>query len=233
MLNNIVWPTALIGVNAHVLPALGMPADYGIFTCISILIIMASFMTWGTGNTFVSDLEGARSISYDLTLPVPYWMVYMKNMLHFSTKSALYSLSSLLVGKIILFSSFNFSQTSISAFLLIYLAANLFFGAFTLWGAILAGTTQRYTNIELRIAGPLFFVCGFSSSWNVLHTVAPTLAKFMLATPWIYAYEGTRAAILGPSNYLPVTLCAGMLILFTILFTIHGMWLFKRKLDCV
>lgn len=233
VLNNIIWPIIIIAVNAFVLPALGMPESYGIFSCVGMIIIMASFMSWSSGNALVSDLEGPRSITYDLTLPITYWLVYIKNILQISLKSMLYSLCSLLVGVILLYHSFDFSQFSVAKFILIYGIANLFFGAFTMWAVIYAHSTQRYTNIELRIAGPLFFVCGYTASWQVLYSVAPTIAHILLATPWIYAYEGTRAAILGQEGYLSYWICALMLLVFAAIFTSIGIYSFKKHLDCV
>jgi hypothetical protein len=199
----------------------------------SMLIIMASFMAWTTGNILVADLEGPRAISYDLTLPLPYWMVYIKNVFSVGLKAALYSICSLVVGKVVLWSSFDLSHASAIKFLLIYLIATLFFGAFTVWASVFAGTTERYSNIELRFSGPLFFVCGFTAPWVILHSIALTISHIMLASPWIYAYEGTRAALLGQGTYLNYYVCVAMLNMFMVLFTLHDIYLFKKRLDCV
>lgn len=235
--NNILdatfWPTVLILTNGYVMPAMGLPDNYGAFNAISMLIIMASFSAWMASNMFAADLEGPRSISYELTLPLPYWLVCCKIILYFALKASIFSLMSLVIGKLILGSAFSFAHVSLLKFILIYTIINLFFGSFGLWGAVFAGSVQKHTRIELRFAGPLFFICGFSFPWSVLHTVAPLFSKLMLLTPWIYAYEGTRATILGQHDYLSYWVCVGMLCLFTLLFGAWGLWLFKKRLDCV
>src|SRR5476649_2758408 len=104
--NNILdaffWPLVLILANGYILPAMGMPADYGAFIAISMLIIMASFTAWSAASVLAADFEATRSIGYELTLPLPYWMVYVKIVLHFALKAAFFNLITLLLGKIIL-----------------------------------------------------------------------------------------------------------------------------------
>lgn len=232
-LNSLFWPIVLILSNGYILPAMGIPADYGAFTTISMLIIMASFTAWSSANVLAADFESTRSIGYELTLPLPYWMVYGKIIIHFALKAALFNVISLAVGKIILLDAFSLGNFHVLKFLFIYLIASIFFGAFAIWAASLAGNVERFMNLELRLAGPLFFICGYSFSWQTLHTISPIMGKIMLLTPWIYAYEGTRVAILGQDQYLNYWLCIGMLIIFIVLFSAHGLWLFRKRLDCV
>lgn len=232
-LNSLFWPVVLILSNGLVLPAMGMPADYGAFITISMLIMMASFTAWSCANIFAADFESTRSIGYELTLPLPYWMVYGKIIIHFALKTALFSIVTLIIGKMILLDALSFMRMNLGKFLLIYLTASLFFGSFALWAASLAGNIERFMNLELRLAGPLFFICGYSFSWQTLHTISPIMGKIMLLTPWIYAYEGTRVAILGQDQYLNYWLCLAMLVVFITLFTAHGLCLFKKRLDCV
>ena len=232
-LNSIFWPVILILANGYVLPKMGMPADYGAFVAISMLIIMASFTAWGAANVLAADFETTRSINYELTLPLPYWMIYVKLILAFAFKAALFSLMSLLVGKLILLDAFSFANFNPLTFTIIYCIACIFFGAFAVWAASLAGAVDKFMNLELRITGPLFFICGYSFSWAVLYGISPIMGMLMLFTPWIYAYEGVRVAILGPAGYLNYWLCLLALIIFIALFIAHGLWLFKKRLDCI
>lgn len=235
--NNILdasfWPLVLILANGYILPAMGMPADYGVFITISMLIIMASFTAWSAANVIAADFESTRSIGYELTLPLPYWLVYTKIVLHFALKAAVFSLVALIIGKIILTDTFNLSNLNILKFFIIYSASCIFFGAFALWAASLAGSVSKFMRLELRIAGPLFFICGYSFPWAILNDMSPIMGKLMLFTPWIYAYEGVRATILGQTGYLNFWVCLGMLTLFTIIYGFWGLRLFKKRLDCI
>ena len=233
ILDSLFWPIVLVLSNGRILPAMGMPADYGAFISISMLIIMASFMAWSSANVLAADFEGTLSIGYELTLPTTYWLIYIKTILHYTIKAALYSLISLIVGKVILGDNFSFANFDLILFIMIYGLSCFFFGAFALWAATLAGSVDKFMNLELRIAGPLFFICGYSFSWQILYNISPVMGKLMLCTPWIYAYEGVRAAILGQVGYLNIWLCLSMLVFFSIFFIAHGLYLFKKRLDCI
>ncbi|MCL4380483.1 ABC transporter permease [Candidatus Dependentiae bacterium] len=235
--NNILdaffWPLVLILANGYILPAMGMPEDYGSFIVISMLVIMASFTAWCAANEFAADFEGARSIGYELTLPLSYKAVFLKIILQFAFKASFFNLITLLIGKVILGSGFSFANFDILRFFLIYLIACIFFGTFAIWAAALSGNVKNFMRVELRLAGPLFFICGYAASWSIMNTVSPIIGKIMLCTPWIYAYEGVRIGVLGQTGYLNYWFCFGMLSLFIVVFGIHGLYLFKKRLDCV
>ena len=113
-LNSIFWPVVLILANGYVLPKMGMPSDYGAFVAISMLIIMASFTAWSAANVLAADFETTRSINYDLTLPLPYWMIHGKIVLAFALKAALFNIISLIIGKIILWDAFSFANFTLA-----------------------------------------------------------------------------------------------------------------------
>lgn len=232
-LNSLFWPLVLILSNGYVLPAMGMPADYGPFIAINMLAMMAFWTAWTTASVLAADFETTRSINYELTLPLPYWMVYVKIILHLAIKAALFNLISLVIGKIVLMDAFSFSNFSFIKFTLAYGLVTIFYGAFSLWAAALAGSVERFMSMEIRVIGPLLFICGYSFSWAVLHSVSPLMATLMLLSPWIYIYEGVRTSILGQAGNLDYWQCVGMLVVFTILFGAHGLRMFKKRLDCV
>lgn len=235
--NNILdaffWPVVLILANGYILPAMGMPEDYGSFIVISMLIIMASFTAWSAANEFAADFEGSKSIGYELTLPLSYKAVFAKIIIQFATKAALFNVITLAIGKVILGNAFSFAHFDAFKFILVYLIACTFFGSFAIWAAALAGNVKNFMRVELRLAGPLFFICGYQASWYTLYALSPTIGKLMLLTPWIYAYEGVRIGMFGQEGYLNYWLCVAMLILFICLFSLHGLYLFKKRLDCV
>jgi hypothetical protein len=233
LLNAIFWPLVLILSNGYIMPAMGLSPAYGAFNTTSMLIIMASFTAWNAANNLVADFEGARAIGYELTLPIPYQFVCLKIVLNYAFRAALFNLMALAVGKIILGSAFSLAAFHLGKFVIAYLLSCLLFGAFAFWAASCAGTISYFTNLEIRLAGPLFFICGYSYPWKVLHTISPFFGKLMLCAPWLYAYEGVRATILGPENCLPYPVCIIMLSVFSGLFLLLGMRAFKRQLDCV
>src|SRR5579872_7227130 len=93
-LDSLIWPTALIAVNGYVMPAAGMPANYGAFITVSMLIIMGSYTAWSAAFVIATDLAGEQAISYELTLPLPYWMVWLEKGIYLSIKAGTFNITS-------------------------------------------------------------------------------------------------------------------------------------------
>lgn len=233
LLDAIVWPIAIILINGFIVPSLGMPADYGAFTAVSMVVIMGAYNAWAGSMPIAADLAGDRTISYELTLPLPYWMVWVKNGLYLSIKAATFNVAPLFLGKLFLGDAFDLSNVSLVKFLIVYSIASLLFGMFALWSTVIVKSAEGHSRLELRLIGPMFFVNGWASSWAIMYGVSPFLGILVRCLPWIYAYEGCRAAILGQEHYLNVWVCVGMLVFFTTLITSMSIWLFKKRMDCV
>jgi hypothetical protein len=233
LLDALTWPAVIIFVNGFVVQSLGMTSDYGIFTVVSMIVIMGSYKAWTGSIAIASDLAGPQNISYELTLPLPYWMVWLKNGLSLAIQAAVFNIVPLFLGKIILGSLFDLSNFSLIEFVMIYILSSLFFGMFALWTTVITNSAEAHSRLELRLIGPMFFLNGWIASWAVMYSVSPALGIFVRCFPWIYAYEGCRAAVLGQEGYLSIWLCIEMLLLFTTLIAIMSTWLFKRRMDCV
>lgn len=228
-----MWPITIIFANGILLPAMGVPENYGAFTTIGMVVIMGAYSAWVGCMLIAADLDGPQTIAYELTLPLPYWMVWLKNSLFLTIKSAIFNIMPLLIGKIILGNKLDFSNFSLFWFVLIYLTSALFFGAFALWSTVITNSHQSHTRLETRLIGPMFFLNGWTTSWAIMYGISPALGIFMRCLPWIYAYEGSRAAVLGQNGFITIGTCIGMLLLFTTLITIHSIYLFKKRMDCV
>ncbi len=233
LFDSIAWPLAIIFISGYVTPRLGVSTDYGAFISISMLVIMGSYIAWTAAAPIAADLAGEKKISYELTLPLPYWLVWIKMGLTLTTKAAIFSITSLIIGKLVLWGNFDFAHFSLVHFIFVYLIAALFFGMFAIWSTVITKSVEGHSRLDLRLTGPMFYMNGWTASWHVMNVASPILGIITLCTPWLYAYEGTRSAILGSQNYLPFWLCVGMLTLFTVIFMFMGLWLFKKRMDCV
>jgi hypothetical protein len=233
LLDAIAWPAVLIFVHGFIMPTMGMPADYGAFKAISTVVAMGSFSAWASSMPIAADLAGPQTISYELTLPLPYWMVWLKNGLFLALKSAIFNITPLFLGKLILGNLFDFSNFSLAQFVLVYSASSLLFGMFALWSTVIINSYKAHSRLELRLVGPMFFLNGWTASWLTMYKASPFLGILVRGLPWVYAYEGCRAAALGQGDYINIWTCLGMLLFFTTLITLHSTWLFKKKLDCV
>jgi hypothetical protein len=229
----MAWPITIILINGYVMPSLGLPSDYGAFTAVSMVVIMGAYNAWAGSMIIAADLSGQKTITYDLTLPLPYWMVWLKNGLYLSIRTAAFNGIPIIIGKILLGNTFDLSNFSLCKFLIIHIIACLFFGMFALWSTVITKTAEGHSRLELRLIGPMFFLNGWAASWATLYAVSPAMGIAVRFLPWIYAYEGCRAAVLGQNGYLNFWLCVGMLILFTTLTICWSVWLFKKRMDCI
>ena len=233
LLDAMAWPTCIILINGYVMPALGLPANYGAFTSVSMVVVMGAYNAWAGSMAIAADLAGPKTITYDLTLPLPYWMVWIKNGLYLAIRTAAFNATPIIIGKLLLGSQFDLSNFSVIKFLLIHVCACLFFGMFALWSTVITNTAEGHSRLELRLIGPMFFLNGWAASWATLYAVSPALGIAVRCLPWIYAYEGCRAAVLGQTGYLNFWLCVVMINLFTVITIWWSVRLFKKRMDCI
>ena len=88
LLDATAWPVVIIFINGIIMPAMGMEQDYGAFATVSIIVTMGFYSAWTGSMLIAADLAGPQTVSYELTLPLPYWMVWLKKGLFLSIQSA-------------------------------------------------------------------------------------------------------------------------------------------------
>jgi ABC-type multidrug transport system permease subunit len=216
------------------MPLLGVPSDYGAVMLVSSIVMMSfNAATWMGGAPLVSDLDGEKAITYELSLPLPYWLVFIKVAFSFAVNAIVLNILTLAVGKLLLFDRFDLSNLSIIKFTLMYICSCVFFGFFALWVTSWVRGMHGLGRFYLRIATLLIFFGGFQFAWITLFNALPWLGYANLLNPFTYACDGLRAAVLGQEGYLNFWLCTGMLLVFTLFFAVSAIYNFKRRLDCV
>lgn len=234
IIDALIIPITIIIVNGYILPYLGLPLDYGSFMVASSIVMMCYMnANWNGANTFVQDLEGERAISYELTLPLPSWMVFARVALVSAINAMVLSILILPVGKLILWDRFDFSQLSWFKFAIIFVSIALFNGFFGLVPASLVNGMRGFVRYQMRFGSQLVFFSGFQYSWATMAMAIPALGYINLLNPLVYAFEGIHAAVLGQGNFINFWLCLVLLWVATVL----SAWLivckFKKKLDCI
>lgn len=234
LIDSLIIPVVFIIIGGFILPYMGMPADYGSFMVASSTMMMAyAGCAWRGAAPLIADLESDKSITYELTLPIPSWLVFVKVALGFAIHASLLNLLTLPMGKLLLGSHFDLSNLSVIKCLLMYPIAILLFAFFSATIAFYVNNSHEFGRFWLRIGSQLFFFSGLQFSWAVLYKAWPTLAYIDLINPLLYAFEGFRTAVLGQEGNINFWICLGMLLLWILVFGVVGTWLFKRKLDCV
>lgn len=234
LIDALIVPSTIIVINGYVLPYLGLPISYGSFMVASSVIMMLYMATnWQGGNQLAMDLDGEKSISYELTLPLPSWMVFCKIAIANACKAAVKNALTLPMGILLLWNRFDVAQLSVSKVLLFYLLSSLFLGFFALVPVCFVKGMPGFVRYQWRIGSQLVFYSGFQFPLTTLYAAVPILAYVSYFNPLLYCFEGMHAAVLGQEGYLNFWLCVAVL-LFCMLF--FGFLITKRlkiKLDCM
>lgn len=230
--NCLVWSMITALVFHFIMPAMGLH-NYGPF------ILVTGAATWGlfavmhNVASLIADIHGDNALSYELTLPVPQWVIFVKIALVHAYQSFLLSICVVPIGKLLLWKTIHFPHFSLLKFLFILILANIFFGFFSLFLASIIKNLYKIGNIWLRVIFPMFYLGGYQFSWKMLHTISPTLSYISLCNPLTFVLEGTRAATLDPSLSLPYWPCCFAILGFTFLAAYIGIYRFKKRLDCI
>jgi len=214
---------------------MGIQDDFCMFFLPGAVISWGFFDIIPNATILVADITGDQSIQYDLILPVPQWVIFLKIALTNAYRSISVSLLMLPVGATVIYygKGFVLSQISLPKTALILLIGNIFFGFFGLWAASFMNNVGEVRKVWMRILLPLWWIGGFNNSWEVAYKASPAFARWMLCNPIIYVLEGMRAAVLGQTGYLPYWKCVVMLSMFSAVFGLWAIHRLKRRLDCL
>lgn len=231
-INALIWSSLMISVFEYIMPKMGLKGLGQFMAC-------GAIASWGffevTENIakFIADLEGERSISYYLTLPVPQWVVFARLAVTNALQAMFISVLFLPLFKLLLRDAFMLTHLSIIKFLAIFIMIHLFYGFFSLYIAARMSSLNELGNVWLRIVYPLWWLGCFQFSWKALQEISPRLAQVDLLNPIVYGMEGIRASIMGQADFLNIWVCCGMLVLFTGCAGVIGIRRLKKRLDCL
>ncbi|MBD3273020.1 hypothetical protein GF385_01560 [Candidatus Dependentiae bacterium] len=233
IINCTIWVSITMFVFGYIFPNLGMSENFGALWLTGSLGSWAIFEAWPSTITFLSDIDGNNSISYQLTLPIPSWLIFLKRTFSYAINTMATGLIILPLGKLILWNKINFVYFSPIKFFVIFITMNIFANTFS---HFLITTVPDIHNIEkafIRILFPMWFLGGAQFPWHILNSMSPIFGKIILLNPIIYMMEGIRSAILNPTNFLPFWNCVATLWGFTILFGIIAIIRLKKRLDFI
>jgi ABC-2 type transport system permease protein len=197
------------------------------------IISVAFWDVWSTATNFVSDMEGDQTIKYYLTLPVPAWLYFIKQIVYFAIRGGLQGIVMLPFGKLVLLDRFDLSNFNAIQFIFVFISANVFCATLSLIMSSMVKNMNNVGDVGVRFLFPMWFLGGSQFSWQTLYGFSPKFAYLCLLNPLLYAMEAMRAAILGQAGYLPFWLSIFILWIFNILFSWYGIVRMKKRLDCV
>jgi ABC-type polysaccharide/polyol phosphate export permease len=183
--------------------------------------------------TFLAQEATDRKITRFLILPVSSASVFTSIALSWAICSTLLVLTIFPLGKLLLWHRIDFTNVDFFKFGLIFIVANIFYGFFSLWIASLITNLRNSSWLWARLINPLFMFCGYYYSWKAAYDLSPFVGYAHFLNPLLYVLEGTKAAFLGQSGFLPFWICFFALWVFVFIFRYDAIRRFKKRLDCV
>ena len=233
LINLAIYLGISLFVPVYLLPSFGINQAFASFSFAGAIATAGLFEVFPGVTNLVSDFEGDNITGYYLTLPIPSWLIFVRSIICWTLNGILLSIYSLPISRIIVWNKIDLSQFHVGKFILIMIITNIFYGAFAIWITSFVKNLLTIEHVWMRFVFPLWFLGGFQFTWYALKNLNAPIAYLDLLNPMIYIMEGTRAAMLGQSGYLPFWACIAFISLCSILCAWHGIIRLKRRLDFV
>ncbi len=233
VIDRCIWTATYIIVMTYIMPSFGLTKGFGPFLLAGLICSIGLLETYSGAAILVADLEGNRTISYYLTLPVPSWLIFIRIILYYSVYYGLLASFILPFGNLLLPVKISLSSIVWSRFIIIFVLMNIFHGTIVLWSASVINNMATLGKVWSRILHPAWFLGCFQFSWSMLYALWPKVAYLVLLNPVIYTMEGMRGALLNSNESLPFWLCCIALSLSIIALTHNAINRFKKRLDFV
>ncbi len=220
-------------VFGYLLKQEGLPDGYAAFFVVGAITSFGLIEIVGKVGILLADIEGGKTIFYTLAMPIKTWIAFAYIATTWAMTSILTSILLFPIGKVMVFYEWHWDTMSVWRVALMLISSNLFFGFFALW---LTGIVKGMTSLNslwLRYIAPMWLFGGYVYSWQTAYDLNPVVGYIILLDPMIYAMDGMRSAILGPTGFLPYWVCVLALWAFTAACGIHAIKRLKARLDCI
>jgi ABC-2 type transport system permease protein len=228
-----IWIVTVTFVSVYLMPAFGVTDSFGMFMIAGLVASAGLFEVFPSVMNLVSDFEGNQTIMFYTLLPIPTSLVFVRLLLYYTLSSLFLTVCTVPMLKILFWNKIALSEVNVVQFITIMVLTSALYGALTLWTTSMVKSIQKVGSVWMRFIYPLWFLGGFQFSWMALYKAFSYVGIILLINPLMYVMEGTRAAFTGQEGYLPFWPCAGMLLLFIVGFSIHGIKRLKKRLDFI
>lgn len=175
------------------------------------------------------DLEGNRFINYQITILSPR-LLLLQRILFASLYTFLLSIFYFPMVKLIIGDHFFTANASWLQFTILIYFSSLCCASYTTL-SICVLSVNTLGAFWIRVNWVLMNLGGFWVPLATIKQFSPFLGKLAYLDPLMYMMEGTRSAILGSDEFLPVSYCILILFLFSILFSGLALYFFKKRID--
>ena len=228
----LYWVLITVFVANMFLPAMGL-ANFGPFLLISGAISYGLFVGMQNAMGLVEDITSDQAILYELSLPVPQWMIFLKIALSNALQALAISIAIVPFGLIVLMDLQPFPDFSLWKFITIFICASIFYGAFSLILATALKGMHQVDNIWLRIIFPIWYLGCYQFPWSTLYKLSPTAAYLDLLNPMTLIMEASRSATTNSAGSLSFLPCCIMILVYAVIATFVGIHWMQKRLDCL
>jgi hypothetical protein len=231
-INIVLWTAILIYIFEYV--GLGSVAGLGLFIAASECTNKGYLRSLTSAGRVISDLHGERTLYHYLTLPIPSWLVFVTMALSTTIELIAIDIWVLPVAKLVLWDRFDLSFGGCLKAAAIFLCAHLFYGAcFLLFASMKAASIVDFEVKRIRYFEPFFWLSAYWFSWHQAYVKSHLFGYLLFVNPLIYASEGMRSALFDRPESLPLWLCCVVLLVFTAVVGIVGIFRMMKKVDCL
>lgn len=228
-----IWIILTTVVTTYVLPYFGLTADFGVFQLGGLIAAAGLFELYANTVDLISDFEGDRVISFNLTLPIPSWLAIVSKAAYYFIIYTILALLMIPIGKLCLWNQFDLMQVNYPKLIIAIIILSIFYACFVLWVSSMVTNMTKMGNIWSRFIFPMWFLGGFQFSWMALYKTLPWLGIVNLGNPMIYITEAVRVALLGQEGFINFWLSLLAILVFSIVCMYLGITSLKRRLDFV
>ncbi len=231
LINAALWMSMIVYIFEYV--GFSSATGWGLFVACSECADYGFAGVFNSVTRLVGDIQGPRTITYYLTLPVPQYQVFLSIIASTAIQLLAVSFSLLPVTKLVLGDRFDLSRVSYGKVVAILICAHIFYGSLVLLYTSMIKNMDEFNNVYVRIRDSLFWVGCYFFTWQHLYEKSHVLAYLDLLNPLVYACEGIRGAVMGQEGSLPFWWCCAALLGFALLTGYVGTRRMMKQLDCL
>ncbi len=196
------------------------------------ILVVILLLSYKLTIDLLFDLQNNRFIDYQITILHPR-LVILERILFASIFTFIMMVPFYPVSKLLLQHNLDTSHTSWPHVMLILYVGSLCCSAYHQYATLVLKYGNQITSLWARVNNTLIIFGGFWIPLHVMQKYSPLFARFILLNPALYITEGLRQAIIGGPEFLPFWRCIGMLLIFSVAFTLLSWYQFKKRVDHV
>lgn len=206
---------------------------YGLFIMVGAVSSFGIFNIIGQSGVLINDIQGDRTVSYLLTLPISSNIVFLYRATSWAIQSFFITLPLYVFGKVLFWTQLDLSQIMWVKMFIAIVTSNLFFGFFSLWLVSVLYKVIDLNRVYFRFINPLFLMGCYFYSWKSVFEISNWIGYVSLVDPFCYIMEISRATVLGQEGYIPFWTSFFSIWAFIIVLGMHSNRRLKRILDCL